>query len=148
MTFMSSCVTGTTSPKNREFSPEPITKTQNIMTYEEIIKSVENGAKFTINFQKRTCRLNGKLVDLSEVELPDVEMPVMAWIEILYKYYKRSIPSERSESHRRCYFKAKAEREISDEDMMYGEPREPMRCRLELFVLLSIYHGKLTWHDE
>lgn len=104
--------------------------------------------KFTINLQKKTCRLNGKLVDLSRLELPDVEMPVMAWIEILYKYYKRSIPSERSESHRRCYFKAKAESEISDEDMMYGEPREPMRCRLELFVLLSIYHGKLTWHDE
>lgn len=32
------------------------------MTYDEIINAVENGAKFTINFQKRTCRVNGKVV--------------------------------------------------------------------------------------
>ena len=32
------------------------------MIYEEIIKAVENGAKFTVNFQKRTCRVNGKVI--------------------------------------------------------------------------------------
>ena len=32
------------------------------MIYEEIIKAVENGAKFTVNFQKRTCKLNGKVI--------------------------------------------------------------------------------------
>ena len=37
------------------------------MTYDEIINAVENGAKFTINFQKRTCRVNGKVV-MSEEE--------------------------------------------------------------------------------
>ena len=39
------------------------------MTYDEIISAVENGAKFTINFQKRTCRVNGKVV-MSEEDKP------------------------------------------------------------------------------
>ena len=39
------------------------------MTYDEIINAVENGAKFTINFQKRTCRVNGKVV-MSEEDKP------------------------------------------------------------------------------
>ena len=39
------------------------------MTYDEIINAVENGAKFTINFQKRTCRVNGKIV-MSEEDKP------------------------------------------------------------------------------
>ena len=32
------------------------------MIYEEIIKEVENGAKFTVNFQKRTCKVNRKVI--------------------------------------------------------------------------------------
>lgn len=118
------------------------------MTYEEIIQKVADGARFSVDFQKRTFRLNGKQVDLSEIEMPEINMPVMAEIELLYIHYKRSVPSERSESRRRSYFKAKPERDLTDHDMMYGEEREPMRCRLELFVLLAIYHGKLTWHEE
>lgn len=118
------------------------------MTYEEIIQRVADGARFSVDFQKRTFRLNGKQIDLSEIEMPEINMPVMSEIELLYIHYKRSVPSERSESHRKTYFKAKPERELTDRDMMYGEEREPMRCRLELFVLLAIYHGELTWHEE
>ena len=92
------------------------------MTYDEIIKAVEDGAKFTINFQKRTCRVNGKVV-MSEEDNPN-DVPylthevVIPAIERRYETYKHSVPSERSESHRRHYFKALSEKELSDEDMM------------------------------
>ena len=119
------------------------------MTYDEIIKAVEDGAKFTINFQKRTCRVNGKLIDLSDCNFPPLrDEVIIKQIEELYDNYKHSVPSERSESHRRHYFKALPEKELSDEDMMYGERREVARCKLELYVVLCLFEGQLTWHDE
>ena len=122
------------------------------MTYEEIINAVENGAKFTINFQKRTCRVNGKVV-MSEEDKPK-DTPyltpevVIVGIEQRYSAYKHSVPSERSESHRRYYFKALPEKELSDEDMMYGEQREVARCKLELRLLTYIIQGYITWQKE
>lgn len=122
------------------------------MTYEEIINAVENGAKFTINFQKRTCRVNGKVV-MSEEDKPK-DTPyltpevVFVGIEQRYAAYKNSVPSERSESHRRYYFKALPEKELSDEDMMYGERRELARCKLELYVLIQLLRGNLWWNNS
>lgn len=72
------------------------------MTYDEIINEVENGAKFTINFQKRTCRVNGK-VAMSEEDKPK-DTPyltpevVFVGIEQRYAAYKHSVPSEHSDS--------------------------------------------------
>ena len=122
------------------------------MTYDEIINAVENGAKFTINFQKRTCRMNGKIV-MSEEDKPKdtpylTHAVVLFAIEQRYMAYKHSVPSERSESHRRYYFKALPEKELSDEDMMYGERREVARCRLEVYVLFCIILGRLTWNPS
>lgn len=122
------------------------------MTYDEIINTVENGAKFTINFQKRTCRVNGKVV-MSEEDKPK-DTPYLTHavalfaIEQRYAAYKRSVPSERSESHRRYYFKALPEKELSDEDMMYGERREVARCKLELYVLIQLLRGNLAWENR
>lgn len=62
--------------------------------------------------------------------------------------YKHSVPSERSESHRRYYFKALPEKELSDEDMMYGERREVARCKLELYVLMQLLRGNLWWNNS
>ena len=129
-----------------------LTNILRIMTYDEIINAVENGAKFTINFQKRTCRVNGKVV-MSEEDKPK-DTPyltpevVFVGIEQRYAAYKHSVPSERSESHRRYYFKALSEKELSDEDMMYGEQREVARCRLELYVLFCIILSRLTWNPS
>ena len=122
------------------------------MTYDEIINAVENGAKFTINFQKRTCRVNGKVV-MSEEDKPK-DTPyltpevVFVGIEQRYAAYKHSVPSERSESHRHYYFKALPEKELSDEDMMYGERREVARCKLELYVLVQLLRGNLWWDNS
>lgn len=124
------------------------------MIYEEIIKAVENGAKFTVNFQKRTCKVNGKVV-VNDMQYegflgtyPSTEDEIISKIEQLYQEYKHSVPSERSESHRRYYFKALPEKELSDEDMMYGEQREVSRCRLELYVLFCIILSRLTWNPS
>nr|DAG58929.1 MAG TPA: hypothetical protein [Caudoviricetes sp.] len=122
------------------------------MTYKEVIQAVENGAKFTINFQKRTCRVNGKVV-MSEEDKPN-DTPcltledVIAGIEQRYATYKHSVPSERSESHRHYYFKALPEKELSDEDMMYGERREQARCKLELYVLIQLLAENLYWDNS
>lgn len=118
------------------------------MKYEEIISKVEDGEKFFTNLEKRTFRLDGKLIDLQEIEMPECSTDAMTVIESLYESYKHSIPSERSESHRRKYFCALPEKELSDNDMLYGERRETARCRLELFVLMAIVDGRLTWRDE
>lgn len=115
----------------------------------EIAKMVRDGAKFTINFQKRTCRVNGKVVNIEVRSNPKVTTEdVLETIEFLYEYYKRSVPSERSESHRRYYFKALPEKDLTDEDMMYGDNREVERFKLEFFVLESIISGKLIWKEE
>lgn len=118
-----------------------------------IPEEVANGAKFVVNFQKRTCRVNGEL-RVSEADKENWRndyLPIdiiMRGIEKKYQKYKHSVPSERSESHRRSYFKALPEKDLSDEDMMYGEQREVARCYLELTVLIDIIQGNLTWQKE
>mgnify|MGYP007047911483 FL=1 len=121
------------------------------MTHTEFIAlvcdRVEEGSRFTVNFEKRTLRVDGKLVDFSEVDiLPEPKMQTI--LDAMYYTYKHSVPSERSESHRKCYFKALPEDSLSDDDMLYGERREPTRCRLELYILLMIVSGQLRWHSE
>lgn len=138
--------------RNRFSERTPINQYNRIMTYDEIINAVENGAKFTINFQKRTCRMNGKIV-MSEEDKPKdtpylTHAVVLFAIEQRYKAYKHSVPSERSESHRRYYFKALPEKELSDEDMMYGERREVARCKLELYILIQLLRGNLAWENR
>lgn len=120
------------------------------MTYEEITEKVRDGAKFTIDFKHRTMKLDRKLVDLSDCKFTPCEQQcgVMDRIETLYEAYKHSIPSKYSESHYRSYFKALPERDLSDEDMMYGSRRESARLKLELYILLCLIDGQLTWDNE
>ena len=89
------------------------------MIYELIINEVRDGAKFTVNFQKRTCRVNGKII-VNDMQyngwlgtFPSTEEEIMSKIEQLYQEYKHSVPSERSESHRHYYFRALPEKELS-----------------------------------
>lgn len=116
---------------------------------------VYGGAKFYINLEKRSLSVNGEyLIKDGEHELPlgcwhKEDWPEDKMINALerrYRDYKHSVPSERSESHRRCYFKALPEKSLSDEDMMYGERREYARYELESFVLAMILCGALTWN--
>lgn len=69
-------------------------------------------------------------------------------IEWLYRNYKHSVPSERSESKRKRYFNALKEKDLSDSDMLYGEPREVARFKLEAYVLFCIALGIFVWDEE
>lgn len=116
---------------------------------QNISQAVELGSRFTVNFEKRTLRLDGKLVSLDDVNVLPLNGSVMLReIEGYYQQYKHSIPSERSESHRRSYFKALPEKDLSDHDMLYGVSREVARCYLVVFVLLMLFDGQLRWHNE
>lgn len=125
------------------------------MTHRDFIKQttekVADGSQFMVNFEKRTLRIDGNLVDLSQIDYcTDSEdtLYIESTLYSRYKEYKHSIPSERSENHRRSYFKALPEELLPDDDMLYGEPRECARCNLELSVLFAIISGNLKWHEE
>ena len=68
-------------------------------------------------------------------------------VEELYHRYKHSIPSERSESTPRRYFMALPERELSDDDMLYGARRDKSQIELELFILCQLLGG-FNWNPE
>jgi hypothetical protein len=77
-------------------------------------------------------------------------LPVCAeTIEELYDIYKHSIPSERT-MHRTARFKALPESELSDDDMLYGVPREQAERDLENALKgFSVPDGdKWFWQSE
>ena len=126
------------------------------MTRNEILEKVYAGSKFYVNFANRSVRVDGKVVvengyfgeDTYEKEGDFSLEGTLATIEDLYDEYLHSIPSERSESHRKTYFIALKEKDLEDDDMMYGEQREISRARLETYVLEAISRGWLYWDEE
>lgn len=121
--------------------------------YQSAIQAVENGAKFQVNFQDRSLKLDGKYIihngtfegDLG-VKLCD-ERECLSEVEMLYQRYKYSVPSERSESKSRKYFKALPELDLSDDDMMFGERRDKAQIELELYLLCQIILG-FKWNAK
>lgn len=125
--------------------------------YEELIKRVEEGESFYINFKNQALKI-GKdflvadgfydderiLYTTSELEMSDV----MAFIETLYDNYKYSLPSKRSDSKRRQYFKAMPVDKLTDKQMATGESREVARAKLEGFLLCMIVDGFFVWDEE
>ena len=122
--------------------------------YEELLERVERGERFLIDFEKRNLRVgknylikNGewdndrKLIQNSSLFLRPLDT-----IEVLYDMYRGSLPSERSESKRRSYFKALPFDELTDEQMIIGLNREIAQARLEAYMLIAILKG-LTWDD-
>lgn len=103
--------------------------------YQEAVRAVEDGARFKVDFQTRSLKIDGKYVirDGSYEGVLGVphcsEEEFFSKVEELYHRYKHSIPSERSESTSRRYFTALPERELSDDDMLYGERRDKITNR-------------------
>lgn len=123
------------------------------MTFNEIRKMVENGTNFTVNLQKRTLRLNGGIIEINDPQSVIMRDAIQygcffSDLEYIYNLYKHSVPSERSNSHKRNYFRALREKELSNDDMLYGYPRELMRFDLETYVLCAITYANLTWNEE
>ena len=128
--------------------------------YLELIERVDNGETFSVDFEKRTMKVgkdylikNGeydasrKLFDVL-YDSPYSIHSVLHIIRELYRTYKHSLPSERSDSKRRKYFKALSINELTDEQLMVAQRREPAQAALEGFVLCSIIAGHLVWDEN
>lgn len=125
--------------------------------YEELIKRVSDGESFYINFKNRALKIgkefivadglydgNRTLYTDCELEVPDI----LSCIEVLYSNYKYSLPSERSDSKRRQYFKALPIDKLTDKQIVAGEQREVARAKLEGFLLCMIVDGLFVWDDD
>lgn len=121
--------------------------------YQESVQAARDGAKFKIDFPSRSLKLNGKYIiqngkyegELGVSECSEDEF--LANVEELYRRYKHSVPSERSESKSRRFFMALPERNLSDDDMLFGERRDKAQIELELYILCQIING-LKWNSE
>ena len=122
------------------------------MEYVDLIKKVNRGVSFSINFKKRELRIDKKLIDLKLIEWQaDFQLASNSELNKLYPFYyayKHSVPSERSERASRHYFKALSVKELSDNDFMYGMPRELARFNLEMALLRELVFGNLKWDDK
>ena len=127
--------------------------------YEELILRVSDGETFHIDFEKRNMKVgkdflikNGEY-DTSRFlfnrpgDIATMEL-VLRTIEVLYQRYKYSLPSERSDSKRRTYFKALPMEEITDEQLMRAERREVAKSKLEGFILCMILEGRFVWDED
>ena len=121
--------------------------------YQEAVLAVEGGAKFKVDFPSRSLKLDGKYIirngryegELGVAEADGEEFFMQ--VEELYWRYKHSVPSERSESRSRQYFRALPEKDLDDGDMLYGERREKAQIELELYILCRILGG-FKWDPE
>lgn len=124
--------------------------------YEELIKRVSEGEPFYVNFKNRTLKIGKKFIIADGVYDDSMELIACSYdklkslldvIDNLYCNYKYSLPSERSDSKRRKYFKALSVNEMNDMQLIAGERREVARARLEGFILCVILNGKLQWDE-
>ena len=128
--------------------------------YLELIERVDNGETFCVDFEKRTMKVgkdylikNGEYDTSRELFNKFYDEPysvhvVLHQIRELYRNYKYSLPSERSDNKRRRYFKALSVDELTDEQLMRADKRETTQAALEGFVLCSIIAGHLIWDEE
>lgn len=125
--------------------------------YHEMLERVESGERFHIDFEKRTMKVGGEVIidngeyDTSkelyhgEIYSPEV---LLHMIRELYRNYKYSLPSERSDNKRKKYFKALSVDELTDEQLIVGQPRELAQFALEAFILCAILNGDFVWDEK
>lgn len=121
----------------------------------ELMQRVDSGESFHISFEKRTMKV-GKDYLVKDGEYADNEDligsmgmdDILRTIEDLYHEYKHSLPSERSESRRKKYFKALSMDKLDDFHLFNPIRREPAQARLEGFILCMILNGSFVWDEE
>ncbi len=122
----------------------------------ELMERVDNGEPFHIDFQKRTIKVgkeylvkNGEYDSEKKLIASMNNMDIiLRTIEELYHNYKHSLPSERSDSKRRKYFKALPMNKLDDFHLFNPIRREPAQARLEGFILCMILNGSFVWDEE
>ena len=125
--------------------------------YSELIERVDNGERFHIDFEKRNMRVGKEYLikdgeydtskELFGIKIYSLQV-ALHMIRDLYKSYKYSLPSERSDSKRRKYFKALTIDELTDEQLMIAGRRETYQAALEGLILCAVLDGQLTWDEE
>ena len=126
-------------------------KMENI--YQETFAAIENGANFRIDFRSRNLKVNGRHVIRDGRFDGTLGLPEYGGgdfftdVEELYRRYKYSIPSERSQSKSRRYFMALPESDLEDGDMLYGQHRDIAQFELEFYILCRIIGG-FMWNPE
>ena len=124
--------------------------------YDELIKRVSNGEPFRIDFEKRTMKVgkdylikNGEWDRSRRLNTYKYDtLCTLAHVETMYKDYKHSLPSERSDSKRKQYFKTLSMDELTDEDLFFTGRREVAQARLEGFILCMVLMGCFRWDEE
>lgn len=125
--------------------------------YEELVQRVSDGESFYINFKNRAMKVGKKFLiadgvydtERALIDCDCVDMQEMlSEIEQLYTEYKYSLPSERSDSKYRKYFKALSIEELPDDMLMSAKRREVTRCKLEGFILCAVLSGKFKWTED
>ena len=125
--------------------------------YEDLINLVRDGETFCIDFVNQSLKVGKKffvknglyddertIYTTSGIEMSDI----LDIIDVLYKNYKYSLPSERSDSKRKTYFKALPVEKLTDAQMATGERREVARAQLEGFILCMIVEGLFVWDED
>jgi predicted SprT family Zn-dependent metalloprotease len=125
--------------------------------YEELVKRVSEGEDFHIDFEKRSMKV-GKQYLIKDGEydterelymethaFPNINV-ILFELDQLYYWYKYSLPSERSDSKRRKYFKALPIEEIPDRELLRAERREVAQAKLEGAIVCLIVSGQLIWN--
>mgnify|MGYP003316877398 CR=1 FL=1 len=115
--------------------------------YMEGYERVVNGERFHIDFEKRTMKVGGDtIIDNGEYDASKTlfdaaydSKSLLDMISELYRIYKYSLPSERSDAKRKKYFKALSIDELTDEELIVGMPREKAQYMLEAFILCMIF---------
>lgn len=126
--------------------------------FKTVLNQIAEGAKWNINLMTRSLRVYGIFIIKNgeyEGELGNEALEfaskeyIISELNSLYAKYKNSIPSERTNSRRKTYFKALKEHELYDDDMLYGEPREISQFVLEFTLLTLVISGVFDKHwDE
>ena len=120
--------------------------------YDELLTRVGNGERFSINLAKRNMKVGNEylikegMCDQGRIVYNRLLISEKERIEQLYKIFKYSCPSERSDILR-GYFKAYTADELSDAEMVLGGNREFCRAALEGYILCASLMGDLKWSD-
>jgi hypothetical protein len=128
--------------------------------YVELVARVDNGESFSVDFEKRSMKVgneylikNGEydtsreVFDMGHKDIYDLYV-ALRMLRMLYQNYKYSLPSERSDSKRRKYFKALPIEKIPDDKLLIAERRETAQARLEGFILCAIITDQFKWDEK
>ena len=118
--------------------------------YRELLERVSMGAKFKIDLVQKILKIDGKEVVfkgnlINESDIGDGDY----WdtLEVLYQFFKRSVPSERHNGNR-PYFKAVSVEELTDDEIAFNESRNVAQFKLECYVLFASILGWLEWKND